>query len=73
MKIYKTVKIEEEDFDKIKQEMTDEKAIDILERLPEGWFPYRLPSFAGGANEHDLEQFEVCCAIWRAIDKLKER
>lgn len=62
--------IKEEYFDEIEQGMTDEKAIEILETLPEGWFPYRRPSW-GNANVFDLKQFEICCAIWHAIERLK--
>ena len=70
MKRYEVVEIEEEDFDEIEQGMTDERAIEVLKKLPEGWFAYRRPSW-GGAKEFDLEQFEICCAIWHAIERLE--
>lgn len=63
---------EQEDFDKIKKEMTQERAIEILSGLPREWFPYRLPEW-NKVTESDLWNFEICCAIHKAIEALKER
>ena len=52
--------------------MTAEKAIRILEGLPRGWFPYKMPSWANDVTDYDYEMYEICCAIWFAIDKLKD-
>lgn len=43
MKTYTVVEYEQEDFDSVKNNMTTEEAAEILESLPRGWFPYRLP------------------------------
>lgn len=67
---YEMTIYEQEDFDKVKREMTDEHAADILERLPRGWFPYTLPEW-GNASECDLDNYEICLAIYRAVDKLR--
>ena len=34
---------EESDFRKVENEMTDARAVEILESLPRGWFPYNRP------------------------------
>lgn len=73
MREYTVIEYEQEDFDKLKSEMGDKEAIEVLERLPEGWFPYRLPEWGEKVDESDLESYEICCAVWRAIDALKER
>lgn len=64
---------EQEDFDKIKKEMTPERAIEILSELPRGWFPYRLPEWNDKVTESDLWNFEICCAIHKAVEALKEQ
>ena len=72
MRTYTVTEYEQEDFDAVNEEMTAEKAISILERLPHGWFPYTLPEW-GNAKEYDYDNYKICCAIWFAIDRLKER
>lgn len=71
MREYTVVEYEQENFDKIKSEMTKEKAIDILSGLPRGWFPYRLPSWSEKVSSSDLENYEICCAIYKAIELLE--
>lgn len=71
MREYTVVEYEQEDFDKIKSEMTKEKAIDILSGLPRGWFPYSLPSWSKEVSGCDLENYEICCAIYKAIELLE--
>ena len=39
MRTYTVTEYEQEDFDAVKDTMTAEKAIEILESLPKGWFP----------------------------------
>ena len=70
MKKYEVTVYEQEDFDRVEREMTDERAAEILEGLPRGWFPYRLPAW-GDVTESDLDKYEICLAIYRAIDKLR--
>lgn len=70
MRTYTVMEYEQEDFDLIKENMTAEKAASILERLPRGWFSYTMPNW-GKAKDYDVENYEICCAIWFAIDVLK--
>lgn len=63
---------EQEDFDAVKENMTAEEAIKILESLPRGWFPYNMPSWSKNVKDYDLENYTTCCAIWFAIDVLKQ-
>ena len=73
MREYTVIEYDHEDFDKLRDEMDDKHAIEILENLPEGWFPYRLPSWGLEVGTSDYISYEICCAVWRAIDALKER
>lgn len=73
MRKYTVIEYEQEDFDKLKNEMDDKRAIEVLESLPDGWFPYRLPEWGGKVDGSDLTSYEICCAVRRAIDALKER
>lgn len=73
MRKYTVIEYEQEDFDKIKNKMDDKRAIEVLESLPRGWFPYNLPEWGGMVDSSDLDKYEICCAVWRAIDALKER
>lgn len=43
MKKHTVIEYEQEDFDALRDSMTTEQAIEILEGLPRGYFPYNLP------------------------------
>lgn len=72
MRTYTVTEYEQEDFDAVKDNMTAKKAIEILESLPRGWFPYRMPSWSDKVTISDYENYKMCCAIWFAIDLLKQ-
>jgi len=72
MKTYTVTEYEQEDFEKVKAEMTAEKAVEILEGLPRGWFPYSLPAWNNNVGDYDYQNYEICCAIEKAIEALKE-
>lgn len=70
---YTVTEYEDEDFDAVRENMTIDKAIKILEGLPDGWFTYRMPSWGDKVCSVDLDNYEICCAIWAVIALLKER
>ena len=72
MKQYTVTEYEKEDFDKLKAEMSNERAAELLARLPRGWFPYNHPDWSEKITTSDYENYEMCCAIWKAIDALTE-
>ena len=72
MRTYTVTEYEQKDFDAVKDNMTAEKAIEILEDLPRGWFPYSMPSWSENTKSIDYEMYQICCAIWYAIDRLKQ-
>ena len=72
MREYTVVEYEQEDFDKIAYGMTPERAVEILSGLPRGWFPYNLPDWGCKVTTSDLDHYEICCAINKAIEALRE-
>lgn len=72
MKTYTVVEYEQEDFDRVKSDMTIERAVELLESLPRGWFPYSMPCWSGKVTSSDLENYEICCALDKAIERLME-
>lgn len=72
MKEYTVVEYEQSDFDAVKNNMTKEEAIQILEHLPRGWFRYNLPKWGGNVNGADHDNYRTCCALEIAIEALKE-
>lgn len=71
MRTYTVTEYEQEDFDAIEENMTADKAIEVLGGLPRGWFPYRLPRWGDKISRCDLDNFEICCAIQFAIERIK--
>lgn len=70
MKQYTVIEYEQSDFDDARENMTKERAIEILSGLPRGWFPYNFPEHGNCVCASDLENFEICCAIDVAIESL---
>ncbi len=73
MREYTVVEYEQSDFDDVKYGMTKEEAIQILEGLPRGWFPYRLPKWGGVVTISDYDNYRTCCALDIAVEALKEK
>lgn len=72
MKKHTVIEYEQEDFDALRDSMTTEQAIEILEGLPRGYFPYNLPRWGTPCNVWDYDSYKICCAIWHAVEKLRE-
>lgn len=68
-----TVIYEQQDFEDIKQKMTKERAIEILEGLPRGYFPYNMPAWSANCGSRDLDNYEICVALDMAVSALKNK
>ena len=68
-----TVIYEQQDFEEIKQKMTKERAIEILEGLPRGYFPYNMPAWSASCGSRDLDNYEICVALDMAVNALKDK
>lgn len=64
---------EQEDFEEIKQKMTKKRAIEILEGLPRGYFPYNMPMWSASCSSWDLDNYEICVALDMAVKALKNK
>ena len=73
MKKYTVTIYEESDFRKVENEMTDARAVEILESLPRGWFPYNRPEYGVDCKQSDIDNYEICLAIKRAISSLRRK
>ena len=69
MRTYTVIEYEKEDYQNFKDNLTDEKAIDILEGISRGW----LPNYNFSGEESDFENYCLHQAIYRAQDALRER
>lgn len=64
---------EQEDFDKVQKDMTADRAIEILEGLPRGYFPYNMPMWSASCGSRDLDNYEICVALDMAVEVLKNK
>lgn len=64
---------EQEDFDKVQKDMTAERAIEILEELPRGYFPYNMTMWSANCGSWDLNNYEICVALDMAVKALKNK
>ena len=62
---------EQEDFDKVQKDMTADRAIEILEGLPRGYFPYNMPMWSASCDSSDFAHYEICVALDIAVKALK--
>ncbi len=72
MRTYTVCEYEQQDFDEIRDNMSAEEAIAILDSLPRGYFPYNLPDWDRGATSYDFEHYRICCALDFAINAIRE-
>lgn len=72
MKKRTVIEYDQDDFDAVRDGMTTEQAIEILEGIPRGYFPYSLPRWGGPCSAWDCENYKICCAIEYAVEKLRE-
>lgn len=69
MKQYTVTEYEMEDYDDFKNNLTDKKAIELLERISRGY----LPDYDFIGTENDYDNYCLHQAIYRAITALEER
>lgn len=69
MKTYTDTEYDIEDYDYIRDNMTDEEVISILERIDSGW----IPDWNYTKTEDDYKNYKLHLALWKAIDAVKTK
>ena len=67
MKQYTVTEYELEDYEDFRDNLTDEKAIELLERISRGW----LPDYNFTGTEDDFDNYCLHKAIDKAIEALE--
>lgn len=69
MRKYTVTEYDDNDYKDFKNNLTDENAIVLLERISRGW----LPDYDFSGTETDFDNYCLHQAIYRAIDALTKR
>ena len=69
MRTYTVTEYDKEDYEEFKNNLTDKRAIELLEQISRGW----LPDYNFTGEEGDFENYCLHQAIYRAIEALEER
>lgn len=69
MRQYTVMEYEDKDYQDFKNNLTDEHAITILERISRGW----LPDYNFSGTETDFDNYCMHQAIYRAIEALEKQ
>lgn len=69
MRQYTVTEYEDKDYQDFKDNLTDEHAIVLLERISNNW----LPDYNFNGTESDFDNYCMHQAIYRAIDALWKR
>lgn len=68
MKTYTVTEYEREDYDRVREEMTNQEAIQLLDRIERGWIPDY--DFSGGEN--DFDNYKLHVALYKAMEVLEK-
>ena len=71
--IYTTNIVTNKHFQEVENRMTNKRAIQILKTLPSAYFPYNKPEWGLECYQVDLDSYEICLAISRALEALQEK
>ena len=66
MREYIVKEYDTEDYEEFKRNLTNEEAVDLLERISDGW----LPSYSFSGEERDFDVYTLHMAIYKAIEVL---
>lgn len=68
MRQYTVTEYEKEDYNKAREEMTNEEAIDLLRMIERGW----IPDYNFSGSEDDFDNYKLHVALYKAIDLLRK-
>ena len=67
MKTYTVTEYENEDYEKFRENITNEEVLSILERIERGW----IPDYNFDGTENDYDNFTLHVALYKAMDAMK--
>lgn len=67
MRTYTVTEYEMEDYKNFREGMTNEKAVELLNRIERGW----IPDYNFDGTEGDYENYQLHQAIYKGIEALK--
>lgn len=67
MKTYTVTEYEMEDYKNFREGMTNEEAVELLNRIERGW----IPDYNFDGTESDYENYQLHQAIYKGIEALK--
>lgn len=68
MKTYTVTEYDMEDYNKARDDMTDEEAVNLLKRIERGW----IPDYNFDGTESDFDNYKLHMALYKAIDVLSK-
>lgn len=66
MKTYTVTEYEREDYDRVREEMTNQEAIQLLDRIERGW----IPDYDFSGSEDDFDKYTLHVALYKAMEVL---
>lgn len=69
MRSYTVTEYDMEDYKEVREKMTNDEAINLLERIERGW----IPDYGFSGTEDDFDNYKLHVALYKAIDVLKSR
>lgn len=67
MRTYTVTEYEMEDYKNFREGMTNEEAVELLNRIERGW----IPDYNFDGTESDYENYQLHQAIYKGIEALK--
>ena len=68
MKTYTVTEYDMEDYNKARDDMTDEEAVNLLKRIQRGW----IPDYNFDGTKSDFDNYKLHMALYKAIDVLSK-
>ena len=67
MRTYTVTEYDREDYDTVREDMTNDEAIRLLEHIDRGW----IPDYNFTGTEDDFQNYKLHRALYKAMDALK--
>lgn len=66
---YTVTEYDREDYTELRENMTDEEAVALLERIERGW----IPDYNCDGSEDDFDNYKLHVALYKAMEKLQSK